>query len=273
MAKAQLSDASADGAPEAATDSAATDSAATDSAATDSAATGSAATDSAATNVTEEEAGAGTAAETMAAESGDGDAGGQASTFAGYDDATQADIRRLGIYLAVLSLGLLAVILWLWPGGNALPAPPSSTTAEAAAGSAGATAAVPAFSRSILLLVIIVGMLGSVIGAASSFVSYVGNGTFRCSWLWWYLLRPLLGSMLSLVLYFVAQAGFLDSPTAAASEGTLDALLYQAVAIAGLAGMFSKVTADKLEEVFATILQSRTDAERQHKLDDDGEQL
>ncbi|MCP3962424.1 MAG: hypothetical protein GY719_31670 [bacterium] len=286
---------------------------------------------------------------------GQGDAGEDDDAAPKYDEATLGDIRRLAVYLAMLSVGLLVSILVLWPRTDHLPGPPTvedlilemveevsdraesppergsasepaddildatpaAAVAEAAAESsplvpspppsspaAGAAPSVQApppstgnkavsqspppaeaeeepsteeesspWTKRILLLVVLVGMLGSVIGAISSFVSYVGNGTFKVSWLWWYLLRPLMGSMLGLLLYLVAQAGFLPSPRVALDEGELEKLIYQAVAIAGLAGMFSKVTADKLEEIFATILQSSTDESRKHKLteEDDSE--
>ncbi|MEM7353053.1 MAG: hypothetical protein AAF657_19820, partial [Acidobacteriota bacterium] len=200
-----------------------------------------------------------------------------------YDAVTRREIRNLGLYMAFLLAALLALTLILWPGPDQLQAANQPAATGNAAGGQAATAAdvgqaaaseatlfeqferLP-FNRRILLMVVIVSMLGSVIGASASFVTYVGNGTFRGSWIWWYGLRPLMGAALALVLYFVAQAGFLDSPERAHNDGTVEELFYAAVAIAGLAGMFSKLTADKLEEVFKAILQSEGDAKRTDKL-------
>ena len=125
----------------------------------------------------------------------------------------------------------------------------------------------------ILLLVMVVGMLGSVIGAATSFTGYVGNRTFEGSWVWWFILRPFLGCMLALLLYFVAQAGFLTTPAEAVDQvangrkDALENLFYTTLALAGLAGMFSKVTADKLESIFKNIMQSDADDKRRDKME------
>lgn len=113
----------------------------------------------------------------------------------------------------------------------------------------------------ILLLVILIGALGSVIGGASSFATYMGNKTFEPSWSWWYYLRPVVGAVLALVFYVVIRAGF----SQAFSFENLDQHLFRATAIAALTGMFSKLTADKLEDIFSTILQSRKDEHRKDK--------
>ena len=220
--------------------------------------------ESAAPASAEAEAGGGSAGE-------GGTAPAATSLARSYNAATLTEIRYLGLYQAVLLIALLGLTLLLWPSPEQLQ---STTGVEAEPAAAASDASLSdqlarlPFNRRVLLMVIIVGMLGSVIGGSASFVTYVGNGTFRGSWLWWYGLRPLMGAALALVLYFVAQAGFIDNPTLARAEGKLEQVFYAAVAIAGLAGMFSKLTADKLEEVFATILQSDGDAKRANKLDD-----
>jgi hypothetical protein len=115
------------------------------------------------------------------------------------------------------------------------------------------------YDQRLLLMVIIIGALGSYIHATTSFADYVGNKQFVRSWLSWYLLRPLVGAPTALLLYFVVRAGFL---TAQASGG--DVNRFGIAAIAGLAGMFSLKAADKLKELFDTLF--KTDVKRKDSL-------
>lgn len=103
----------------------------------------------------------------------------------------------------------------------------------------------PPTELDLIILVIIAGALGSYVHAATSFASYVGNRRMGKSWIWWYILRPLIGSALALIFYFVIRAGFLQAGT-----GTQDLNIFGFAALAGLTGMFSKQAADKLREVF-----------------------
>jgi hypothetical protein len=115
----------------------------------------------------------------------------------------------------------------------------------------------------LLLLVIVAGGLGSFIHAATSFVDYVGNRRFVRSWMLWYVMRPLIGSALALVLYVAVRGGLLT-----ATAGSQSVSPFGVAAIAGLAGMFSKQATDKLNEMFTTLFKtSEGDAARKDKLD------
>jgi hypothetical protein len=115
----------------------------------------------------------------------------------------------------------------------------------------------------LLLLVVMAGGLGSFIHAATSFVDYVGNRRFVRSWLLWYMMRPLIGSALAVVLYVAVRGGLLNP--AAGSESVSP---FGVVAVASLAGMFSKQATDKLNEVFCTLFKTTEgDAARKDKLD------
>jgi hypothetical protein len=112
-----------------------------------------------------------------------------------------------------------------------------------------------------LFMVIVGGALGSYIHATTSFTDYVGNRKLVSSWNWWYVLRPFIGVVLALIFYFVVRAGFLT--------GGGDINPYGVIALAALAGMFSKQATDKLEEVFTTIFRpapGKGDAKRGDKL-------
>lgn len=121
---------------------------------------------------------------------------------------------------------------------------------------------------SYLAMVILVGMLGSFIHTATSFATYVGNGTFGHSWIWWYALRPFTGAALALLLYFAVLGGLVSLSDATGSVSAGDINPYGIAAIAGLAGMFSKTVADKLQDVFEALFTSNRDAARGHKLAD-----
>lgn len=117
----------------------------------------------------------------------------------------------------------------------------------------------------LLLLVMVMGALGSYIHAGTSFVSYVGNRSFVESWTWWYLLRPFIGLALAVIFYFVIRGGLLSAGAVAS-----DISPFGFAAVAGLVGMFSKQATDKLEEVFNNLFQVSKeggDYQRGDKLD------
>jgi hypothetical protein len=102
-------------------------------------------------------------------------------------------------------------------------------------------------SRRLLVLVILMGMLGSFIHMARSYSDFSGNQTLKKSWLWWYLLQPFLGGALAAVVYLLLRGGLLTT----ASAGDLNPFGF--AAIAGLVGLFTKQATFKLDEVFNTI--------------------
>ena len=84
------------------------------------------------------------------------------------------------------------------------------------------------------------------------------------------MLRPFIGMMLALLFYFVFRGGFV---TAGVNQGGDAAASFinpfGVAALAGLVGMFSKVAADKLNEVFTTLFKPASgqgDAKRGDKL-------
>lgn len=130
----------------------------------------------------------------------------------------------------------------------------------------------PPLETRLILLVLLVGAIGSYVHAASSFVDYLGNRTMVSSWVWWYLLRPFIGMMLALVFYFVFRGGFITAGVNTAGESAVNFINpFGIAAMAALVGMFSKVAADKLNEVFVTLFRPASgqgDAKRGDKLSD-----
>jgi hypothetical protein len=173
----------------------------------------------------------------------------------------------LGLLLLVFGVTLLSVLVSLWPAVQ--PVPP---TTGAAAGSQDAARTVWLFGTvrlrlaidtALLLVVIAAGALGACVHVATSFATFVGNQRFKRSWIWWYVMRPLIGAALALFFYAAVRGGIMTS-----QAGSGDVNPYGVVALAALVGLFSKQAADKLRELFETLFrtgQGYGDDERKDK--------
>ena len=162
----------------------------------------------------------------------------------------------LGAYLLTLGVALTSLLLRVWPAveppvADAYEIPFTLFTLQLTGES------------SMVLLVLVVGAIGSYIHAATSFVTYVGNKRLEISWFWWYVLRPGVGATLALVSYTVLRGGLVALNDQMA-DGELNR--YTIAAFAGLNGLFSKQAIDKLREVFDTLFKGKGDEERQDKL-------
>jgi hypothetical protein len=103
----------------------------------------------------------------------------------------------------------------------------------------------------LLLLVTASSALGSALHACISFTDYVGNRRLATSWVWWYLLRVLVGTSLALVFYFAVRGGLFSTTT---STDVINP--FGVAALAGLVGLFNKQATDKLREVFDTMFRT-----------------
>lgn len=117
-----------------------------------------------------------------------------------------------------------------------------------------------------LLLIALFGALGSFVHTATSFTTYVGNKKFKLSWTWWYLLRLFIGAAVALLLLTVVLGGLMTVNSNGTGVDTEQFNPYMIGALSGLAGWFSKVAADKLEEIFEVILDNAKDTIRTDKL-------
>lgn len=100
----------------------------------------------------------------------------------------------------------------------------------------------------LILLVILSSCLGSYVHVTTSFVTYVGNRSFKTSWIWWYILRILIGVALALIFYFSLRGGLLTSQS---SDQFINP--FGIAGISGIVGLFSKQATEKLREVFDTL--------------------
>lgn len=99
-------------------------------------------------------------------------------------------------------------------------------------------------------VVLFAGMIGAIIRCVYSFFRHLGIGNFSLSWLWFYLMLPFGGAVLSLVLYFVIRGGFYSS-----SLGKdLSLNLFSFAAFGALTGLFSENAMEKLKQVAESLL-------------------
>jgi len=100
-----------------------------------------------------------------------------------------------------------------------------------------------------LLLVVLMGAFGSAVYALKSLADYKGEGRLTHSWLTFYLVQPVEGAGIAVLLYLVIRGGFL----AGTGSDIKNANTFGMCAIAGLAGAFSDTAFAKLKEVFDTL--------------------
>ncbi len=105
----------------------------------------------------------------------------------------------------------------------------------------------------LILIAMVVGALGACVHAAKSFADFSGNRKIYSSWVWWYVLKPIIGLALAVVFYFAIRAGLLSTGDEAA-----DISPYGVAAIAGIVGMFSDRAAEKMAQVFDVVAPKTT---------------
>ena len=155
---------------------------------------------------------------------------------------------RLGIGLYILAANLLIVYLLLkiWQGA---PDPAGPCLVALLPGGRWLISMPP--ERLYLMIVVLSGALGSYAHLSITFSYFVGQGKLERTWAWWYFQRPFIGITLAVILYFVLRGGLL----AGAREPTATDVLspYGVGAVAGLAGLFSKLVTDKLRQLFRNL--------------------
>jgi hypothetical protein len=163
----------------------------------------------------------------------------------------------------ILGVGgiLIALLISVWTAVEQATSTPTPKTVSAELLGFASISVTP--GTAILILVVFAASVGSFIHIATSFADFVGNERFRASWVWWYLLRVLIGTGLALLFYFAFRGGFFSDTS------TSEINPYGIAAISGLAGLFSKQATDKLDEVFTTLFRAapgKGDAQRQDSL-------
>jgi hypothetical protein len=160
-------------------------------------------------------------------------------------NASPVEITIFGLYLLILSMFLFYLLLKLMPGIA------TDTTTPGTLNLFGTSWPKVWPETRFILLALCAGALGSFIHTATSFADFVGNQQLVKSWLWWYLLRPFIGSCLAVTLYFAIRAGLISL-----AQGASALNAFGVVSVSALAGMFAKQATDKLREIFENLFKA-----------------
>jgi len=155
----------------------------------------------------------------------------------------------LTLLFAVIVIVAIDIVLSIWP-----PDATSNSTPTRVPIFWGQTGVYINANDRLMLIAILMGVIGAMVHAMTSFADFVGNRRLARSWLPWYFVRPMIGGGLALFFYVGVRAGFLTTSTASQS----DINPFGIAAIGGLAGMFSKQATDKLNEIFSTMFKTST---------------
>ncbi|MGY1702767.1 hypothetical protein [Geodermatophilus sp. SYSU D00766] len=137
--------------------------------------------------------------------------------------------RAVGVWLFALTVVVLGHFLWAWSTAYRLVGPrPHRVRVNWFWWGFHPTA-----QFSLLLIVMLAAMLGSMVTVTMIFANRSGHRTLEERWEYWYLYRPLSAAGVGVLLYVVVVAGLLG--TAVGGEGSLAF----AAAIGGLAGLFT----------------------------------
>jgi IPT/TIG domain len=99
----------------------------------------------------------------------------------------------------------------------------------------------------LFVIVALAGFLGGLVHSARSLYEYVGNRVLRRSWLLMYLALPFIGGALAVVFYIILRGGLITGTAAQVN-------FFGFAAISALVGLFSPEAAEKLKQIFSTLL-------------------
>jgi hypothetical protein len=108
----------------------------------------------------------------------------------------------------------------------------------------------------LFVLVVCAGALGAYVHVATSVGDYIGNRALVRRWVYWYILRLPVGATVSLLFYLLLRGGVISGVVSSAGD---EAPPYGFVGLSALAGMFSKIAANKLREVFEAMFRPKDD--------------
>ena len=168
-----------------------------------------------------------------------------------------------GFFLITFTILPILLMARFWP--NELPKP--EEIGNYAIQGFSATLVTKSFTGEVIhlnsllfILVASAGFLGSMIHISASFTAFVGAGKFDQKWLLWYVVKPVSGAGLAVVVYFAFRAGLLNG----SAENSASINLYGTMSFAVLTGLFADIATQKLEEVAKVIFKPKD--ERPDKL-------
>jgi hypothetical protein len=137
-------------------------------------------------------------------------------------------INLLGIYLflTLLTFILIATISYFYVSSNKL-----------------------IFS---LIIIACSGGIGGTIYSIRGFYQNLGEGSFNFNnWVWWYIFRPVMSSVIGIFVYFLIIGGLLSIGDISEANYSRGLMFYSAIAF--LAGFSFTQFANKLDEIASTI--------------------
>jgi hypothetical protein len=99
----------------------------------------------------------------------------------------------------------------------------------------------------LIVMVLMAGALGAIVGATRRFLYYAGRDELTRRDEWSYLMRPLQGAVLALIVYFTLRGGYLGQDQKAPVNP------YGVTALSALVGLFTRHAVSKLTDVFDTM--------------------
>ena len=169
---------------------------------------------------------------------------------------TSIIVIGIALVVAALFFGYLLYALWYQPPPDA-----SGNIPDITVNLFGGSFSISAEIR-LVLLVMVVGLIGSYIHTIVSFVNFAGNRKLVKSWLWYYITRPFAGPFLALIFYLLIRGGMLSTGTSSEEINQ-----YGMLAVSGLAGLFSNRALEKLEEIFKDLFKTKDPTKLNDKLD------
>jgi hypothetical protein len=142
-----------------------------------------------------------------------------------------------GIVVAAMTLAVYALVA-AWPT--------SASTASTPSHVAGVRLLLDREQR-LFVIVALAGALGGLVHSARSLYEYAGNRVLRRSWLLMYVSLPFIGSALAVVFYVILRGGLVTGTAAQVN-------FFGFAAISALVGLFSPEAAEKLKQIFSTLL-------------------
>ncbi|MBR0555175.1 hypothetical protein J5J10_05720 [Ciceribacter sp. L1K23] len=149
---------------------------------------------------------------------------------------------QLGAYLVMLPFILVFLLIGLWPSGikDDLWA---TFLLKSVAPDVG-----------LLLIIAMAGALGGSLNASYKFAIHKGLGQFNDSWNWWYVMHPVFGMGLGLLVCLLFKGGLFAVGTAGDKTAAVDPT--GLAALSALVGMFARKGIAKLDELFDTLLKA-----------------
>ena len=158
----------------------------------------------------------------------------------GRDFVGAAGIAVATAVLLAAILGVLGLLIALWP--------PADATSASRVAVFGHSFTLNQDQR-LFCVVALAGALGGLLHSTRSLYWYVGNRALKRSWLTMYLCLPFVGSAMAVVFYIVLRGGLVP---AQGGPGAVN--VFGFAAVAALVGLFSPQAAEKLKQIFNTLL-------------------